>query len=129
MQMQVNEINGQWICCFCGHRNDASGALAVQGLEARRLPLCDNPVLLTRAFTNKQLSTVFACGVSDLTRRHVALQTCQELHIEAVDYLERDPRLGQRLPEQQPPMVLAVDVTSDAIDLDQLKASLSQVCC
>ena len=56
-------------------------------------------------------------------------QTCQELTSEAVDYLERDPRSGARLPEQQPPTVLAVDVTSDAAELDQLKASLSQVCC
>ena len=34
--MQVNEITAQWLCCFCGHRNEASGALAIQDLQARR---------------------------------------------------------------------------------------------
>jgi len=55
-------------------------------------------------------------------------QTCQELHVEAVDYLEQDPRSEARLSEQQPLTVLAVDVTSDAADLELLKASLTQAC-
>ena len=46
-----------------------------------------------------------------------------------MDYLERDPQSEARLPVQQPPTVLAVDVTSDAPDLELLKASLSQVYC
>jgi len=45
-----------------------------------------------------------------------------------VDYLEQDPRSEARLSEQQPPTVLAVDVTSDAADLELLKASLTQAC-
>ena len=55
-------------------------------------------------------------------------QSCQELHCEAVDYLERDPRSEARLPEQQPPSVLVIDVTSDAADLELLKTLLEQVC-
>ena len=43
-----------------------------------------------------------------------------------MDYLEQDPRSEARLSEQQPPTVLAVDVTSDAADLELLKASLTQ---
>ena len=53
-------------------------------------------------------------------------QSCEELRSEAVDYLEQDPRSEARLSQPQPPTVLAVDVTSDAADLQLLKASLTQ---
>lgn len=46
-----------------------------------------------------------------------------------MDYLERDPRSEARLLEQQPPAVLVIDVTSDAADLELLKASLAQARC
>lgn len=47
--------------------------------------------------------------------------------MEAVDYLESDPRARERVPEQQAPTVLAIDVTSDAADLELLKTALIQV--
>lgn len=54
-------------------------------------------------------------------------QSCEELRLEAVDYLEADPRARERVPERQAPTVLAIDVTSDAADLELLKTALIQV--
>ena len=30
---QVNPRNGEWVCVFCGHSNEASGVLATQSIE------------------------------------------------------------------------------------------------
>lgn len=46
--------------------------------------------------------------------------------MEAVDYLEADPAAAAAA-EQQAPTVLAIDVTSDAPDLELLKQALLQV--
>jgi hypothetical protein len=55
------------------------------------------------------------------------MQTCPELLVDAVDYLQQEFSPAA-VPSLQPPTVLAIDVTADAQDMEALKKALLQVC-